>query len=350
MFRDLKKKSCWLALVSLIVGASVNKGVAQKLNSELTEYSHPNLQGFWTNPYQTPLERPLTLGNKRFYSNSEAETLRKQAIAVDEKRRAPLDPHRPAPELGGQLNNQADGNFEIMPVELAQISGEFRTSLIVEPSSGRIPWRVGGKDIHQQWRDQGKGRFDGPEGMTPLDRCLTPGGQLPLIYMFGGVETALGNPAGDNPVRNIQIVQNKDYVVILSEYFSLVRIIRIDSEFMPELGRKWMGDSIGYYEGNSLIVYTKNFREEQSITPLRSSADFQVKEVYTKIDENEILFQYTINDPNIYRDRWVAEIPIRRMEAELKLYEYACHEGNYSLPIMLRAARMEEAGLLLPRR
>ena len=91
-------------------------------------------------------------------------------------------------------------------------------------------------------------------------------------------------------------------------------------------------------------------RWRKSITPLRSSADFQVKEVYTKIDENEILFQYTINDPNIYRGRWVAEIPIQRMEAELKLYEYACHEGNYSLPIMLRAARMEEAGLLLPRR
>ena len=182
--------------------------------------------------------------------------------------------------------------------------------------------------------------------MTPLDRCLTPGGQLPLIYMFGGVETALGNPAGDNPVRNIQIVQNKSYVVILSEYFSLVRIIRIDSEFEPELGRKWMGDSIGYYEGNSLIVYTKNFRQEQSITPLRSSAEFQVKEVYTKIDENQILFQYTISDPNIYTEQWTVEIPIQRMEAELKLYEYACHEGNYSLPIMLRAARMEEAGVL----
>ena len=75
-----------------------------------------------------------------------------------------------------------------------------------------------------------------------------------------------------------------------------------------------------------------------------------VNRLLKKIDENQILFQYTINDPNIYRDRWVAEIPIRRMEAELKLYEYACHEGNYSLPIMLRAARMEEAGLLLPRR
>ena len=107
-----------------------------------------------------------------------------------------------------------------------------------------------------------------------------------------------------------------------------------------------MGDSIGYYEGNSLIVFTKNFRQEQSITPLRSSAEFQVKEVYTKIDENEILFQYTIRDPNIYTEQWTVEIPIQRMEAKLKLYEYACHEGNYSLPVMLRAARMEEAGVL----
>ena len=272
--------------------------------------------------------------------------MREFAIALDKKRRSPLDPQRPAPKIGGEINNQADGNFEIMPIELAQISGEFRTSLIVKPESGRIPWRRGARDIHQIWREEGKGRFDGPEGLTPLDRCLTPGGQLPLLYMFGGIESELGNPAGDNPVRNIQIVQNKGYVLILSEYFSLYRVIRLDDDFRPGLGRKWMGDSIGYYEGNSLFVHTKNFREEQSISPMRSSPDFEVKEIYTRISEDEILFKYEITDLNIYTEPWSAEIPIQRMGADQKLYEYACHEGNYSVPIMLRTARMEESGLL----
>jgi len=318
----------------------------QELTSELTEHGHPNFQGYWTNPFQTPLERPLALGDQRVYSNFEVEDLRELAIALDKKRRSPLDPQRSAPEIGGEINNQADGNFEIMPIELAQISGEFRTSLIVKPKSGRIPWRIGARDIYQIWREEGKGIFDGPEGLTPLDRCLTPGGQLPLLYVFGGVGSDLGNPAGDNPVRNIQIVQNKDYVLILSEYFSLYRVIRLDDDFRPDLGPKWMGDSIGYYEGNSLFVHTKNFREEQSISPMRSSLDFEVKEIYTRISEDEIFFQYEITDLNIYTEPWSVEIPIQRMGADQKLYEYACHEGNYSVPIMLRTARMEESGLL----
>ena len=107
-----------------------------------------------------------------------------------------------------------------------------------------------------------------------------------------------------------------------------------------------MGDSIGYYEGNSLFVHTKNFREEQSISPMRSSPDFEVKEIYTRISEDEILFQYEITDLNIYTEPWSVEIPIKRMGADQKLYEYACHEGNYSVPIMLRTARMQESGLL----
>ncbi|MDG2421487.1 MAG: hypothetical protein P8N40_07285 [Gammaproteobacteria bacterium] len=328
----------------LIIPASLLN--AQEISPDLTEYGHPNLQGLWTNPFQTPLERPLSLGNKSVYSAKEAAILRERAIAIDIQRKAPIDPNRPAPASGARLNNQADGNFEIMPIELAQIDGQIRTSFIIQPETGRIPWKAGGKDIHQIWREEGKGRFDGPEGMTALDRCLTPGGQLPLIYIFGGVDHELGNPAGDNPVRNVQIVQNKNYVVILSEYFSLVRIIRIDSDFKADQGEKWMGDSMGYYDGDSLVVHTRNFRPEQSITPLRSSNAFEVKETYTRLDENEILFRYTITDPNIYTQPWTAEIPLQRMRAGLKLYEYACHEGNYSLPIMLRAARMEEAGLL----
>ena len=324
----------------------VSPAVGQVATPKLTEYGHPNLQGLWTNPFQTPLERPIGLGDKSIYSEEEAHVLRSRAIAIDLERQAPINPNRPAPAAGANLNNQADGNFEIMPIELAKISGAIHTSLITSPESGRIPWKEGARDIHQIWRSEGKGSFDGPEGMTPLDRCLTPGGQLPLIYIFGGVDHALGNPAGDNPVRNVQIVQNEKYVVVLSEYFSLVRIIRLDSEFKSGQGKKWMGDSVGYYEGDSLVVHTRNLRPEQSIASLRSSEAFEVKEIYTRIHENEILFEYTITDPNMYTEPWTAQIPLQRMQEGLQIYEYACHEGNYALPIMLRAARMEDAGLI----
>lgn len=332
------------AAVFLLAGAC--SGWTQELSAALTEYGYPDLQGYWTNPFQTPLQRPVNLGEQRAYSIAEAQVLIDHALALDIVRQAPIDPNRPAPEAGAQLNNQADGNFEIMPTALARVDGEIRTSFIISPANGRIPWKSGGQDIHQNWRAQGKARFDGPEGLSALDRCLNPGAQLPLMYIFGGVEHELGNPAGDNPARNVQIVQNADYVLVLSEYFSLLRIIRIDSEFNPMQGNKWMGDSIGYYENNSLVVHTRHFRPEQSIAPLRSSEAFEVEEVFTRLDDNEILYRYTVTDPNIYTEPWSAEIPLQRLAPDLKLYEYACHEGNYAIPSMLRAARMEEAGLL----
>jgi len=252
----------------LVCGMFSSLALAQNSAEHLTKYGHPNLQGYWTNPYQTPLERPAQLGEQQSYSEEEANALIDFALELDQQRQAPLDPDRPAPDAGGRVNNQADGNFEVMPTELARVNGEFRTSFVITPSNGRIPRLATPTDIHLQWREQGKGRFDGPEGLTPLDRCLNPGAQLPLIYIFGGVGHAEGNPAGDNPVRNIQIVQNKDYVVMLAEYFSLVRIIRIDDDFKPELGNKWMVDSIGFYENDSLTISIHSHRSEKLLATL----------------------------------------------------------------------------------
>ena len=341
------KSLLWGLGITLVLGCPLFISHGQTIQASQwsvprTEHDYPDLQGNWTNPYLTPLQRPIALGMQRSYTPDQARALVDQALAEDAERQAPVDPNRPPPPAGGIIDNQADGNFEIMPSEFAIINGEIRTAYIVEPADGRLPLFDSFRDIHQQWRSQGKGRFDGPEGLTPLDRCLSPGAQLPLMRVFGG----MGNPAGDNPVRNIQIVQNLDYVVLLTEYFSLVRIIRIDSDFLPGQGDKWMGDSIGHYEGDSLIVHTRHFRPEQSLGELKSSRDFEVEESYTRIGENEILFRYTVTDPNVFSQPFTAEMSLRRMASEHKLYEYACHEGNYSVPSMLRAARMEELGLL----
>ncbi len=116
-------------------------------------------------------------------------------------------------------------------------------------------------------------------------------------------------------MRNVQIVQNKDYVVILSEYFSLVRIIRLSDKHLLDQGRKWMGDSIAYFENDLLVVLSRHFR-------------------------------FTITDPLMYSQPFSVEMSLKRMAPTHRLYEYACHEGNYSLPSMRRAARIEELGLL----
>jgi hypothetical protein len=301
----------------------------------LTEHGYPDLQGLWTNPSQTPLQRPVALGNKSTYTAAEAGQLEQNARALDSARVLPLDPDRSAPESGAEIGGQADHNFEIMPIAVARVDGEFRTSFIVDPPNGRLPYLEGAKDIYAEWSDQGYGRYDGPEIRSGQERCLNSGGQLPLLFTFNSID-------GDNPLRNIQIVQNENYVVFLSEYFSAVRIIRLDTAHIENQGNKWLGDSVGWYEGASLKIHTSGFRPEQSNSSLRSSAQLEITETFTLGSEDEMLFSYTLSDPKFYSRSVTAEIPLKRMEPGQKLYEYACHEGNYSLPSILRAARIEE--------
>ena len=313
---------------------------AQGFTPPRTEYGYPDFQGNWTNPWLTPLQRPTTLGDRQSYTADEVRALLDEVKSMETQRQAPVDPARDAPPKGGLLNQQADGNFETMPLVLARVNGEFRTSLTIDPANGRFPYRVDAEDIYQRWRKQGFGVYDGPEIRGPLDRCLTPGGPLPLMHSFGGTEG--GNPGGDNPVRNIQIVQNKDYVVMLGEYFSMVRIIPVGREHGAGQGPKWMGDSIAWYEDDVLKIHSNQFRPEQSTGFLRHSEDLEVLESFELTADNELMFSYTVTDPQIYQASFTVEIPLQRMPRDQKLYEYACHEGNYSMTSILRGARVTE--------
>ena len=307
-----------------------------------TEYGHPDLQGLWTNATQTPFQRPRSLGTRRAYSEEEALELERMAREEEARRFLPGDPDRPPPPVGGVINQQADENFDIAPIKIARIDGEYRTSIVIDPADGRLPPRRDFRDIFEQWRDQGSGPSDGPEMRSIQDRCLAPLVQLPLLYTFGTVNSA----DGDNPSRNIQIVQNQNHVVILWEYFSAVRIIRLADNHLDNFGPKWQGDSIARYEGDSLVVHTRNFRPEQTNPFLRASEALEITETYTPVSQNELVFRFTIADPLAYTQPITGEIALQRMAPEEKLYEFACHEGNYSFPSILRAARMEEAGLL----
>ncbi len=328
--------------ISCLLLAIATSVAAQEYAAPRTEHGYPDLQGLWRNSTMTPLERPLHLGNRRAYSEEEVQALIDEALEFEARMTATLDPNRPPPPVGGIIDQTADANFETVSTEIARVGGEWRTSLIVDPANGRLPFRESWQDIHGQWRDKGLAAGSGPEARSVLDRCLSGAAAVPLISRFGGY--GLGNPAGDNPVRNVQIVQNRDYVVILGEYFSLVRIIPLRDEFLNQPGPMWMGESIAYYDGNSLVVRSRNFRPEQSTPFLRISDEFELTETYSLVGDNEILLRYTAFDPKIYSRPFTAEIPLSRMPAGQKLYEYSCHEGNYSMPSMLRAARIEELG------
>jgi len=304
-----------------------------------TEYGYPDLQGLWTNPSQTPFQRPVALGTKQAYTTEEALELEQAARDLEQARALPLDPDRPAPQRGGIVGAGADQNFEVRPIIVSRVNGEYRTSLIIDPPNGRLPLLQGARDIYADWIAQGFDRSDGPEIRPGQERCLNSAGQVPLLYTFD----ATNSIDGDNPVRNIQIVQTENHVVILSEYFSAVRIIRLGGGRFNDQGNKWLGDSIAHYEGESLIIHTKNFRPEQSNFFIRSSAQLEITETYTPVSADQLLFSYTLTDPKMYSRPVTAEVPLQRMAVDHKIYEYACHEGNYSLPSILRAARMRES-------
>ena len=317
---------------------------AQDWPVPINEFGQPDLQGLWTNPWMTPLQRPTELGSRRAYTDAEVEILAREALQSAAELEIALDPDRPAPPIGGNIDQSADGNFETMPLEIAHINGEWRTSYIINPENGRFPIRDDFQDIWRTWSTQGLLPSAGPEARGALDRCLSGPSPVPLLSLFAGVVN--GNPGGDNPVRNIQIVQTRDYVAILSEYFSQVRIIRIGGEFIEHQGPRWMGDSIGYYEGNSLVIRSRNFRAEQSSIFMRSSDEFELEEIYTPLSEDTLLLRYTVVDSKVYSQPFTAEIPLRKMSPGHLIYEYGCHEGNYSMKSILRAARMEELGML----
>lgn len=295
-----------------------------------TEHGFPDLQGTWWFGSRTPLQRPASLGEKRAYTAEEATEVENRFRQRLAQQAAPLDPDRGAPEQGARIGQEADDSFlgHWQPPELVPVNGEFRTSVIIDPPNGRIQLKEDFKDFNTQRMARGLGSTDGPEGQPLSGRCL----------MFGAVIPNL-TPLMMNPY--MQIYQTKDYVVILSEMIHDARIIRIDDEHFDHDFPRWMGDSVGYWEGDTLVVHSRNFRPEQSASRmfLPLSEELEVTERYTLVGDNEIHYGFTAHDPQAYSQPISGERIITRNASNEFVYEYACHEGNYSLPGILRAAR-----------
>jgi hypothetical protein len=213
-------------------------------------------------------------------------------------------------------------------VTMARMNGEIRSAWIVEPGDGRLPYNDAGRTrLAPDPR-----AFDGPEGRPPQERCLSGLGGVSGPPMLNAVYNA-----------NYQIVQTPDRLVIVAEMNHDARVIRLDDRrHAPPQVRAWMGDSVGWWEGTTLVVETTNFTPAQSMRrrSLYISPEARIVERFTRTSPGEILYQFSVEDPANYTQTWRAEMPLRTSHGPV--YEYACHEGNYSMPNILAGARQIE--------
>ena len=297
-----------------------------------TPDGHPDLQGNWTNMTITPFERPEDQESP-VLTWEEVQERQGDAEGHIELRAQPTDPDRtelgPAGLAPGWGYNQV--YFE-RGTNIAIVNGEFRSSLLTNPSDGRRPALTpeGERRVarYRATREPFE-QYDHPE-MRPLaDRCLMSFGSSAGPPMYPSVYN-----------NNYTIVQTADHILIMAEMVHDARIIRIgDGPRLPPHIRPWMGDSWGRWEGDTLVVETTNFHPSQVLRGIPPSEHLKVTERFTRMDEG-ILYEFTVDDPTTYSSPWGGEIPFRPLND--RVYEYACHEGNYAMPAILSGARYQE--------
>ena len=304
-----------LTLASLL-GVS---GLAMAQELPRTVWGTPDLQGVWDFRTLTPLERPRDLGDKAFLSAEEAAE-REQA-AFDRNLEAWEREARSTEagdNVGGYNNFWMDNGTRVIE----------RTSLVIDPPNGRLPETI---EAAQERRRNSPGSFvvEFPESYTDLstyDRCILGFNAGPPI-----------TPAAYN--QNVQIFQTQDHLVVLTEMVHTARVIPLQGQPHLDDGvRQWSGDSRGRWEGDTLVVETKNF---DAIRGWRATTDnMTLVERFRRVDEGTLEYEFTVTDPETWTSAWTANLPMVRND--LPMFEYACHEGNYSMPQMLGGARTLE--------
>jgi hypothetical protein len=310
------------ALLAILSGA-VN---ADSYKAPRLSDGQPDLQGNWTNGTATPFERAKELGNRRAFTAKESAEIHKAAIDRVAEDAKPID-------VNENLEAKAlppVGNYNLFWTErgdhVVNIDGEDRTSIIVDPADGHIPPMTDAAKKRPRTAF-GIGKADGPEQRSLGERC---------ILSFGSSAGPPMLPTMYN--SNYQIVQGPGYVTIMAEMVHDARMIRLGGHHPPANIRKWMGDSIGHWEGETLVVETTNFRPEQNFRG--SSENAVITERFKRVDKDKIVYSFTINDPTTFTAPFTGELAFEAYPD--KLFEYACHEGNYALPGILQGARVHD--------
>lgn len=296
----------------------------------------PDLQGLFNTATITPLERPAALAGKPTITRSEAEAYAREFLVANDIDRRDGDA---ASDVTRAYNNA----FLDRGTSMASIAGVFRTSIIVDPPDGRIPRltaegqrRIAAEraanarptsDTGENGGATGAGAYDNPEQRPLAERCLL------------GFGSTSGPPALPVLYNNFkQIVQSPDTVLILNEMVHDARVVRIGGTHLPPHVRKWMGDSIGHYEGDTLVIDTTNFTDK---TSFRGASDrLHVVERIRRVDAQTLVYRFTVDDPNTWSQPWSGEYPW--VATDEQLFEYACHEANLALGNILSGARFQE--------
>jgi len=319
---------------------------------------HPDLQGTYDLATVTPFER--LPGDPPFLTKEVADAKLKAELARRAEDNKPDKADRPAPPVGG-VNTQPKSFFEILEragggavggynrfwlnqgTVYTVVDGQIRTSLVVDPADGHVPpyneaarkrlaaLRATPTSDQRENNDptaEPPGAFDNPEQRPLGERCLL------------GFGSTSGPPALPDYFYNDlhQIVETSDSILILTEMVHDARIIRMNAEHLPKNIRRWMGDSVGHWEGDTLVVDTTNFNDK---TRFRGATeDLHVVERFTRVDNKTLLYRFTVEDPNTWDKPWTGEYTWPATDKPI--YEYACHEGNYALGDILRGARLAE--------
>jgi hypothetical protein len=321
-----------LGVMLLVLGLAISAaGQAQKANTApkaaapakpwtvpRTADGQPDLQGYWTNNSYTPLQRANNV-TKEFFTKQEWVDNNKRAA---EREAAQTEP-----------GTTADVHYDFTQFGLdrsqTRLAENLRTSVIVEPANGKLPpttpeGQKRAADKAAERRAQGA-QYDKVQNIVLGSRCIYSGGAPPMM------------PPGYNPAY--QIVQSPGYVTILIEMEHETRVIPLDGRpHAPAAIRSWLGDSRGHWEGDTLVVETTNFNNQTAFQG--SSENMKVTERFTRLSDDQIKYEFTVNDPSTWEIPWKGEMPFVKINGPV--FEHACHEGNYGIANTLAAVRLEE--------
>jgi len=282
-----------------------------------------DLTGIWVSSTLTPMERGVTydfndkkivvpVPNRLTVTDAEAQLYEKGLINAMSYRRG----DKSEGDVSGELNP----DFIAFPHELTRIAGKKRTSLIVDPPDGMIPYKL--SEAERDALAKSAPKKDGYRAFNSAERCLFTGFSGPPLMPFFDAMI-------------FEIVQTPEHVMITMEGFHEVRVVRIGGKHLPAAVKQWNGDSIGHWEGGTLVVDTTNFNGKWP----GGGEHLHVVERFTRIDPKTILYRATTEDSTLYSRPWTIEYTL---QAGDRIYEYACHEGNYALPAMIKARAASE--------
>jgi hypothetical protein len=297
-----------------------------------TPWGAPDLQGTWTNASLTSLERDGMFPMKAKMTEAEAQEFERNN-AFAQMSREDAKPTDPSVQAKASADPGGYNAFWLDPgTKLARVNGEPRTSFIVEPATGKIPYTPAG--LKALTAARASINFDGPEARALGERCLVGFGSTSGPPMLPDVYN-----------NNYQIVQTQDHVMIQVEMVHDARVVRIGGKHIPKNITPWMGDSIGRWEGDTLVVETTNLHPGQKAhygikQRFYLPPTAKVTERFTRVAADQLLYQFTVEDSEAYTQPWKGEVPM--LATKDLIYEYACHEGNYALPGILAGAREGE--------